>query len=99
MIREPRPVVIATPDRLLKLLQLDSERNALRDRRPVIYWRQLQSIVVDEVDQVIAAPGRYASLRERQMFWKHPPSAAVALHYLLTAHQPGLQSASALGEP
>ena len=88
--RTQASILIATPDRLVKVLELESasSRNgglrtpgALEAERRLS--KALQLVVVDEVDRMLEPLGRYATHRDREQRMRHPKPTALLLHRLV----------------
>ena len=73
------PLVVATPDRLLKVLQE-------RDGQASEVLANLQVVVLDEVDRMLDSLGKYATSREVARRRRHPKKVVSVLEMIAEHH-------------
>ena len=99
MRNDPRPVVVATPARLLDVYQLDRKLHGSKGERMALNARMLRALVVDEIDLVVQPLSRYAPLKKKRNHFVHPPPGKVFLTELLRDLSPSTSISKTLFSP
>eukprot|EP00286_Rhodomonas_abbreviata_P020917 CAMPEP_0181297762 /NCGR_PEP_ID=MMETSP1101-20121128/5418_1 /TAXON_ID=46948 /ORGANISM="Rhodomonas abbreviata, Strain Caron Lab Isolate" /LENGTH=650 /DNA_ID=CAMNT_0023402731 /DNA_START=97 /DNA_END=2046 /DNA_ORIENTATION=- len=77
-------ILVASPDRLLKVLEIEVEQRGMEAKSDVI--GNLETVVIDEVDRMLSALSKYATMAERKKRAKHPKPSLLILQRVTQHH-------------
>eukprot|EP00288_Rhodomonas_lens_P017780 CAMPEP_0177713432 /NCGR_PEP_ID=MMETSP0484_2-20121128/12936_1 /TAXON_ID=354590 /ORGANISM="Rhodomonas lens, Strain RHODO" /LENGTH=650 /DNA_ID=CAMNT_0019225321 /DNA_START=78 /DNA_END=2027 /DNA_ORIENTATION=- len=77
-------ILVASPDRLLRVLEEEVEEAGLRAKSHVL--ANCQTVVVDEVDRMLASLSKYATHAEKKKRARHPKPTVLILQRILQHH-------------